>query len=296
MSAAMCDIRPLTEDEGRYQDVFYNAFYQITQSDNVLLEKVNQYFDTKVMKKLTDVFGRDEEFSLLGVGVGEGPHEYHFLKRLQTCFSTTYAVAVEPNEVLLQTFKDKVASLNSNGNGSVFCHGFHGPLSEFVSGSPLVKKRYNLISSIHSIYYTGDIETTFTQLTNMMKENGLIIVVAKNEDLMSKTHSKFTWLWEKTQSNPAQSSKNLHKVAESKGYDVTVVDIPMQWDITEVFDDQSDFGNKLIDFFTQGLYFRQTAPSEVMGDFLKFWRSISAEDKDGRILSPSHIELLLISK
>ena len=71
MSYSTSNLKPLTEDHERYEDVYYNAFYKIAQKD-VVLERVNQCFDITVMKRLTDVFGRDEQFSLLGVGVGEG--------------------------------------------------------------------------------------------------------------------------------------------------------------------------------------------------------------------------------
>ena len=115
-------------------------------------------------------------------------------------------------------------------------------------------------------------------------------------NLISQTFHKLPWLTESTLSNERLSSKNVREFAQSQGYDVTTVDIPVHWDITEVFDDQSDFGNKLLDFFTQAAYFRETAPSEVVDDLMSFWRSISTEDENGRILAPAHDEILLISK
>ncbi|XP_030850766.1 histamine N-methyltransferase-like [Strongylocentrotus purpuratus] len=293
MSAANSNIKPLTEDHERYEDVYYNAFYKVAQKD-VVLEKVIQYFDATVMKRLTDVFGGGEELSLLGVGVGEGPHEFQFLKSLQSHYSSICNVAVDPNEGMLQTFKGRVATLNFDDKSS--CHWFTGPLSQFVAESPLAGNKYNLISSIHSLYYTGDFETTFTQLASMMKDKGLMIIVCKNDSLNTKTFHKLTWLTESTQSNERLSSKNVREFAQSQGYDVTTVDIPVHWDITDVFDDQSDFGNKLLDFFTQAAYFRQTAPAELVDDLMSFWRSISTEDKNGRIVAPAHDEILLISK
>eukprot|EP00057_Strongylocentrotus_purpuratus_P009522 XP_011663996.1 PREDICTED: histamine N-methyltransferase [Strongylocentrotus purpuratus] len=292
MSAAISNIKPLTEDHERYEDAF-SAFSKVAQKD-ALLEKVIQYFDATVMKRLTDVFGGGEELSLLGVGVGKGHHEFHFLKSLQSQYSSICHVAVDPNECLLQTFKDRVATLNSDDKSS--SHWFPGPLSQFVAESPLAGNKYNLISSIHSLYYTGDLETTFTQLASMMKDKGLMIIVCQDDCLISKTFHKLTWLTESTQSNQQLSSKSVREFAQSQGYDVITVDIPLLWDITEVFDDQSDFGNKLVDFFTMASYFRKTAPVEVVDDLMSFWRSISTEDKNGRIVAPSHDEILLISK
>ncbi|XP_063954143.1 uncharacterized protein LOC129258568 isoform X2 [Lytechinus pictus] len=239
MSADIYSIKPLTEDPKRYEDVYYNVFYKIAQKD-VVLEKVNQYFDNKVIKMLTDVFGCDEEFSLLGVGVGEGPHEFHFLKSLQSYYSSICNVAVDPNE--------------------------------------------------------GDFETTFTQMTSMMKDNGFIIIVCKNDSLNTKTFHKLPWLSESTQSNERLSSKTVREFAESQGYNVTTVDISVQWDITELFKDQSEFGDKLLDFCTQAAYFRQTAPATILDDLIAFWRSISTQDDHGRVFAPAHDEILLVSK
>ena len=81
MYAAIPNIKPLTGDHGRYEDVYYNAFFKKAQED-VLLEKVVQYFDATVMERLTDVFGCGEEFSLLGVGVGEGIYRYFLLYKI----------------------------------------------------------------------------------------------------------------------------------------------------------------------------------------------------------------------
>ena len=71
MSDAISCIKPLIEDPEHYEEVYYNAFFKIARKD-VVLESVIEYFDAEVMKRLIDTFGRDEEFSLFGVGVGEG--------------------------------------------------------------------------------------------------------------------------------------------------------------------------------------------------------------------------------
>ena len=71
MSDFVSNLKSLKEEHDRYEDAFLNAFYHVAQKD-VILEKVVQYFDTKVVKRLTDVFCPNDQFSLLGVGVGEG--------------------------------------------------------------------------------------------------------------------------------------------------------------------------------------------------------------------------------
>ncbi|XP_041461266.1 uncharacterized protein LOC121412541 [Lytechinus variegatus] len=178
MSVAVPNLKPLTEDPERYEEVFYKAFFKVSQTD-VLLEKLNQFFDEKVMDLLTGVFGREEVVSLLGVGVGEGHTEFHFLKSLQTHYSSMCNIAVDPNEGMLQTFKTRVDTLNSDGKSSISCHWINGSLSQFLTDSPMAKTKYNLISAIHSLFYAGDFETTFTQLASMLKDKGVTVIVCK---------------------------------------------------------------------------------------------------------------------
>nr|XP_054762168.1 histamine N-methyltransferase-like [Lytechinus pictus] len=197
---------------------------------------------------------------------------------------------------MVQTFKDRVASLNVDKKPSITTQSFNGSLTEFATTSTLARHKYHLITSIHSLYYTDVLQTTFSQLTSMTKDNGLIIVVCKKGDLISKSFSKFAWLTEAIKTVKSLTSTDVKEFAESQGFNVISSDVIMQWDITEVFDDRSDFGNKLLDFFTQAAYFRQTAPSEMVDELMNFWRSISTEDENGRMLSPCHDEILVISK
>ena len=76
-----------------------------------------------------------------------GRHEFHFLKSLQSHYSSICNVAVDPNEGTLQTFNGRVATLNFEDKSS--CHWYTGPLSQFVAESPLAGNKFNLISSIY---------------------------------------------------------------------------------------------------------------------------------------------------
>ena len=68
-----------------------------------------------------------------------GRHEFHFLKSLQSHYSSICSVAVDPNEGMLHTFKGRVATLNFDDKSS--CHWFTGPLSQFVAEKPLGGKQ-----------------------------------------------------------------------------------------------------------------------------------------------------------
>nr|XP_054754170.1 histamine N-methyltransferase-like [Lytechinus pictus] len=291
-------LKPLSRDPNRYQDVFLNAFCKIARKD-LEYEEICRHFDRTVMKQLTRFFSTEDQCNILGVGVGEGREECHFVKNLGAYFTLVCNVAIDPSEDMLKTFQKSISALNSGDASSssspVVFHGFSGSLAQFVSDSPLAEYKYNLISSIHSIYYIGDLETTFTQLTSMLKDKGIMLIVCNKDNcILPRTFSEKTYL--PTVVEERRSSNVVRAFAEKQGYDVITCRVPMNWDITDVFDEQSDFGNKLFDFFTQTAYFRQTVPAKLVDDLLSFWRSMSVLDKNGRIIVPADEEILIISK
>ena len=74
---AAVTLLPLEEDPDRYQDVFLNGLSKIANKEEVF-RVVTGIFDTKLKECLAD-FARtsDGELTVLGVGSGEGSHDFH---------------------------------------------------------------------------------------------------------------------------------------------------------------------------------------------------------------------------
>ena len=61
----------LNQDSDRFLQIFTNEFSKTCKRDE-LLRKIVHHFDTSVNEKLVKVFPAEEEFNVLGVGVGQG--------------------------------------------------------------------------------------------------------------------------------------------------------------------------------------------------------------------------------
>ncbi|XP_041477970.1 histamine N-methyltransferase-like [Lytechinus variegatus] len=276
----------LVSDPDRYHDVFSNGFARIAMKETVLRE-VSQYFDEHVMTKLTAAFPADDRFNLLGVGVGEGHHEQHFLKTLGSHFSSIMNVAVDRNERLLESFKINACGSTPDEKSHCDMRWFNGTLQQFFDESPLANCKYNLISAIHSMYHVGDIETIFTRLASTLKDNGVIIVVLSETTLMRETLLRNTWLPASHGTHKEPTEDKVITFMEQRSYTIDVRKINIKWDLTDLFEEKSELGDKLADFFTSVAHFRRTAPAEKLNELMSFWRSFCSEGEDGRLYAPA---------
>nr|XP_054766037.1 histamine N-methyltransferase-like [Lytechinus pictus] len=291
----MSSLTILDVDLGRYRDVYLNGFSKIANKD-VLLQELTNYFDNTVMKKLTDSFPADDQFNLLGVGVGEGHNELHFLKRLGSYFTSVKNVAVEPNEGLLELFETNADKWSSESKAKYESKWYIGTLSEFFDESPLAKCKYNMISAIHSLYHTGDFETTFTRLMSMLKINGVMFIVLSERNLIDRSHRKKEWLPASHHYSGKPRSEKVAEIAKRKGFSITALDLDIKWDVTDLFDEKSELGDKLADFMAVTAYFRKTASAEMKEELLCFWRSLCSEDEDGRMRTRSGEMIFVVTK
>nr|XP_054760560.1 histamine N-methyltransferase-like [Lytechinus pictus] len=285
----------LDDDLDRYHDVYRNGFSKIAKKD-VVLKEVAQHFDNIVLKKMTDVFQAEDQFNLLGVGVGEGHCEFHFLKRLGSHFRSIKNVAVEPNESLFKVFKAETQSWSSDTESNCESHYFVGPLTQFFDESPLVDRKYNLISAVHSLYYTGDLEATFIRLMSMLKDDGVMVIVLAGPNLIYRTHHRNPWLPAFDRYSATPESLKVVQLAEREGYKVTEFELNTKWDVTALFEEKSELGDKLVDFLTMTAYFRKTAPAGKLEEFMRLWRESCSEGENGRLQTEPREKLFFITK
>ena len=93
------------------------------------------------------------------------------------------------------------------------------------------------------------------------------------------------------------TSGDLRSVAERRGYTVTSFPLHLTYDITAAFfNDETEFGNKLLDFFSMTAYFRRSASREMLEEMMSAWRSQAVKGTDGRWSIRGDQETLIISK
>ncbi|XP_072177245.1 histamine N-methyltransferase-like [Diadema setosum] len=282
---AVKTLTPLTDDEESYKEAYLNGFAKIACKEEILLH-VTQTFDNVVWGKLQETFTAETDMRALGIGIGVGEHELNILQRLQSYYKRITQVVVEPNGMMLQAFKDKVR--NFDLSKSVVTEVFHGTQQDFIRKRRHDDVKFNLITSVHSLYYVDDLEKTLEQLLGMLKPHGILLVhIQCEDDLMHMMYREKPWLLSNHNHKLFFTSKDVVDCVRNKVCDVTCFPMKISYDITELFQEYSSLGNRILDFFSSQSHFRDTAPAHVVKEIVGFCRGHSKRDDRGRFITHS---------
>ncbi|XP_071477016.1 histamine N-methyltransferase B-like [Diadema antillarum] len=283
---------PLQDDVQRYKDVYLTAFFKISEKE-MLFDVITQNFDATVMSQLIDRFPVGKVFNVLGVGIGEGKHELYFLEGLGKDCNRLSFTAVEPSSAMLQAFERNVAT--SGVSEKTTLQLLACTLSQFFNSRTPIDTKFKLISAIHSIYYTGDLEITFHQLTSLLHDNGVLIIVVSDSNLPITTNFCLKTLTG-VKEELMITAQRVIMLAKRHGFEVQKISIPLSLDVTELFDESSEFGSKLLDFLTSTSHFRRSVPSKISSAVTSFYRSLAKESEKGRFELSADNAMLIIKK
>ena len=92
------------------------------------------------------------------------------------------------------------------------------------------------------------------------------------------------------------TSQRVHNFAKQAGYNVKAFQLPLNINITSVFDETSTEGAGLIDFLTHVPHFRKSVPDDTKSDLLQYIGSadVSVKTDDGQIFMGCDEEILII--
>ncbi|XP_071487310.1 histamine N-methyltransferase-like [Diadema antillarum] len=273
------DLESLPANRARYEDVFLTGYSKIAEKDAVY-RHVSHHFENSVLGSLQKVFTPEEQFNMLGVGVGAGKHEIAFMKTLMAFYRKISNTAVEPSSSLLHTYEENLQSAGITPQVDVKY--INCTLRQYLDGRGDKEEKFQLISGIHCMYYLGKIEDSMDQLLSTLTENGILLLQFNSEQsAFAKLRKGLPALYR--QDGPIHVEiDDVTREAKRRGCDVIKIPLQLTIDVTELFDETSDFGNKILDFFTMTSYFRQTAPKALVEEVLEFWRDNSSRDDSGR--------------
>ncbi|XP_071488355.1 histamine N-methyltransferase B-like [Diadema antillarum] len=267
MEWSSTQLMPLLENETRYKDVYLTGYSRIAQKDAVY-QHITYNFEDTVLGTLKKVFAPDEQFNMMGVGVGAGKDEIAFMKSLRPFYQKISCTAVEPNARLLQTFEQNLKSADITPPVDVRC--FHTTFRQYFDGRGDEDEKFHLISSINSLYYLGEIKESMNKLLATLKENGILLLMVNSEHSVSAKLRKAIPILDRQDGHIVFTNEDVRREAQVRGCDVTEIPLQLTMNVTELFDATSDFGNKILDFFTMTSYFRQTAPKVLVEKVMEF--------------------------
>ncbi|XP_054768553.2 histamine N-methyltransferase A-like isoform X1 [Lytechinus pictus] len=290
---AMEDIPSLPENHERYREIFLALSPTFFQK-GFQFDAVTGYFDSGVMGRLIGPVGsaKNRVFNMLAVGLGEGKHEFHMLQKLSSYFDSIRVTAVDPNKGMLQTF---CARLNDcDVTKSIACRPFEGTYSEFLESS-LADYKFDFITTIHSLYYTGDTNCVVESMLSSLQPTGIVYaaVVHDKNDLGKLLNGK-PWLTKRTAFS-ITTALEIKSIAERTGCNVDIHRVSLRYVCSSIFDEDSDYGNMILDFTSMTPYFRRVAPRDIVEDVLKFWRN-NLTDENGVFTACGDDGLVVISR
>ncbi|XP_070555966.1 histamine N-methyltransferase-like isoform X2 [Ptychodera flava] len=142
---------------------------------------------------------------------------------------------------------------------------------------------------------SDDIEGTTVELYGRLNTGGMLFILL------------VTGAWEQMLLRmgnivPESMSSKLGSATMRKMLQRRIPDVKMQtqyrkisFKFDEGFKENSEDGNMMLDFVLQVLDFRKTAPPEIVGDFMKFFKELCYEE-NGELYFPADDEIITVIK
>ncbi|XP_072177887.1 histamine N-methyltransferase-like [Diadema setosum] len=267
-----------------YYPVAYGAF---CGSWGAKMDMYNSWADGVFTKKGIDLlhqaFPDVEELKVLGVGSGAGEVDCCLLQRLALSFPVILNTVVDPSSEMTSRYNDLVQQKRSSLSG-VRCSFVNALVQDFLAelGASETggqsKKRFHFIHAIHSLYYMDELERAISELYWALEEGGIMLIsVMPDDHTLRRLWNRFPFIGSEQTNGPKLNNWKSSDVIEV----LNKLDIPFscftrEWrpDMSACLDPSSDTGNKILDFITHTIHFRDTAPAQLQEDIFSFLRSI----------------------
>ncbi|XP_070531578.1 histamine N-methyltransferase-like [Ptychodera flava] len=244
----------------------------------------------------------DTPFRVLSVGTAAGEVNRMLIGRLKEKFPRLHCTEIEPSVHELQKYQ-KYASENMEEFRQVSFEWCNETFEEFqgrrVEENNGYANKFNLIDALEVVYYFRDYKDSLAQMYNSLKPGGLLIVTSVAEN------GGFHNLWKQHGDILGDDRMNFITSADvkdafkKKGIPFSAVPEPngSRADISEVFDENSDVGNRILDFLTHICHFRKSVPQYIQDDLMSLLKSKKcSEIIDGRVLFNNSFEAIIINK
>ncbi|XP_043929603.1 histamine N-methyltransferase-like, partial [Protopterus annectens] len=243
-------------------------------------------------------------FNVLGLGSGTGEPDIEILRVIKSIHPTVSIIneVVEPNHLLVAKYKELVADFKGFENVTFRWKEMNCAEYENQEKQKIESEKFDFIHMIQMLYYVQDIEATIKFFHSLLKQNGklLIIILADSSgwNLLWKEYgsqlfsSKFQSL-----TSASASCSDIEEVLKRLGLRYQVFDIPSEWDITEIFIEDSENGNILLDSLTDITNFRLTAPPDLKAGVLnKLQQPECSSERDGKIIFNTSVSAIVVDK
>ncbi|XP_077870299.1 histamine N-methyltransferase-like [Saccoglossus kowalevskii] len=243
-----------------YLDEYHLSFQ--TLLDNGLKSRECRYKEDAIqMIGKLDLESRSE-VRVLSIGSGNGDVDFHFINALVDKYTAIHYTVVEPANGPIDKFKRLIESNKDKWNGVNFT--FHVQEVEEYLEEGGTSDKYDVIHACHSLYRFRDAENTLRYLYNILSMEGMLLIrVIKDE-----SHSRYQTLLD----NGLKSRECRYREDAIKMIGKLDLESRNEVRVLSILLDPAMVGNRMLDFLTVVLNFRNSRPPDEVEDCLRYFR------------------------
>ena len=283
----------------------YHCAFQLVQAKSNLIEVVRDYCirATAGFVEQLRFFPRNQVLNVLSIGSGDGKHDIEILKTLargltsldgQSSKPSIQACIVEPSS-LIADFMQSVSSLPEElSNHANVSFQWHKMTFQEFSRASLERNTSNdtfhFIHFVCSLYYT-EAEESLTQCFNKLERGGAILCVISGEESICAKLSKR----DDVPISNIYTGKEIIAIAQRNNWRYEEIPtVKYEMDISDLFDENSQTGDLMLDFLTHTVNYRKTTDPVLFNEFMDLIRQSSITDEKGKTFLGSEIAAVLI--
>ncbi|XP_070555967.1 histamine N-methyltransferase-like [Ptychodera flava] len=239
-------------------------------------------------KTLKDTFesfvcyrNEDSTLRVLAVGSADGTTDIQIIDTLNSKYSSILYVVVETAESQVEMFKTVVESKQEAGLWKNLKFDFNPiTIEEYLRKTKSEKQRngFDIIHLQHCAYHFADIEGTTVELYGRLNKGGMLcalVVIGAWEEIILRFGNVISDSMSSQVGSPILREMLQRRIPDVK---IKTQHRKIRVKVDECFKENSKDGNMMLDFVMQLLDFRKTAPPEVVGDFMKFFKELCYEE------------------
>ncbi|XP_038069076.1 histamine N-methyltransferase-like [Patiria miniata] len=282
----------LFNDPGHYVKAF-KVFCARSAKFRTYSDWVDGVFSEPVVGKLQATVDGREELRVLGVGSGSGEMDCAMLEKLKRRFPRINNRVVEPSCELLGQYK-ALAQSKAHELQGVECDFRQQKLEQYEKAGDATK--FHFISAVHCMYHLDDYDSSLEYLYNCLIPGGAILVIHLSENSgLCRYRERFPCF--QPSDHNYSTSADIRSSLDRRGIPYTQHPYPVRLDITKCFDQASEEGGLLVDFLTNVLNYRKTAPEDMQRTVMEcLGSSLCSESKNDGIYLNMDWDAIVISK
>uniref|UniRef100_UPI00398F6CD3 histamine N-methyltransferase-like isoform X2 n=1 Tax=Pristiophorus japonicus TaxID=55135 RepID=UPI00398F6CD3 len=152
-------------------------------------------------------------------------------------------------------------------------------------------KKFDFIHMIQMLYFVESVHDSIKYFHSLLEPNGKLLIIIVSDD--GGWHA----LWKKFGSRFTGNCLflDVRKMLDDVRMKYKIYELSSDLDITECFIEGNENGELLLDFLTQIINFRKTAPADLKAEVLQYLRQPQcSREENGKIMFNNNMQVIVV--